>query len=164
VHPWLPFSGIEIAASALAYQAGGDDVDAAIKKLSTGEIGKRLTPVSDFLHDSLRKHFENLILDEDDYTELFDETEIMLAMIALDEKREAEESRLYMHGPWYGSFTWRDRHMRDPIEQRVRKSLIDAADTWSPLKAGLFGGPAERVKAVADIFVEEASLARQRRL
>lgn len=165
MHPWVIFENAELAANVLAIETGGKRVDDEyINSLATGRQGKRFTPVSDYLHDSLRPFLRESVFEDDEYTELFDELEVVLAVIATDEKREAEKAGgQYMHGAWYGSFTWRNQHSHEPIEQRVRNQIINSGDEWPPLKAGLFGGSRQRAEAASEIFAQRATEARRQR-
>ncbi len=60
-----------------------------------GRRGKRFTPVSDYLHDSLRYFLKSSVLEDDEYAVLFDELEAPLAVVATDENWKQRKWALY---------------------------------------------------------------------
>lgn len=118
--------------------------------------GRRYTPISDHLHDLLRPQLASLIPDDSDFSDLFDEAEVLLAVLAADEKLQAKQRGQYRHGAWYGRFSWRERHVDNPLYQRMHIDLLAAGDAWKPLQAGLFGGSQERAIAAFEDFGPEA--------
>lgn len=162
-HPWIPFQQADVTASLIANEAEGKPKtdDELSRMMQRG--GKRHTPLSDYLHAVLWPVFSDLIPDEEEYTEHFDATEVLLGVIAAHEKVKAHEDGRYIHGPWYGSFTWRDRHGNLSIEERLRQEIEREGASWQPLTAGLFDGSAEKALAAAQSFVDNAGDARSRR-
>lgn len=164
VHLWRPFY-VELVPTILALEAeSGEPLeDAVIEALRTGRQGKRHTPVSDYLHTVLREPLRPLIPDDVNYTEVFDRTEVLLALIAVDAKLQSEKGGAYLDGAWYGSFTWRDRYARQRLEQRIAAEARAAGVEWPPLGAGLFGADIDRLAASLDTMLNEAQQARDRR-
>jgi hypothetical protein len=164
IHPWLVFEDNEIAANVLAIQAEGKAVsDSEIEGLLKGQKGKRYTPVSDYLHSHLRSHFAELIVDDAEYTDAFDCFEIMIGLVAADAYRQAEAAGQRLLGPWFGSFTWRDRFSNPSTEQKLRVLIEAQAQDWPPLKFGMFGGSSKRASDAAELFVSSAESARKQR-
>ncbi len=164
IHPWKPFEHAELAASLVAYEAEGKTkTDDELRDMQTRRAGMRLTPVSDYLHARLRRALTLLVLDDDDYIETFDLTEIYLGMIATHEATKARIDGRHIPGPWYGSFTWRDRHSQKTVEERVRDEIVQAGDDWAALKMGLFDGSAQQAASAATTFVEQSTVIRARR-
>lgn len=164
VHPWLVFENNEITANVLALQGSGKAVsDSDIDKLSKGQIGKRYTPVSDYLHDHLRDYFSDLVLDDAEYTDAFDQFELLIGLVATDAQIQGKVSGQRLHGPWFGSFTWRDRYSEPLIEQRLCEQVRTQGHDWPPLREGMFGGSVERANDAAELFVSLAESARRRR-
>lgn len=158
-HVWLPFQSAEIAASVVAMEvaAGAPLADDEVAALRTGRRGKRHTPVSDTLHDTLRTALRTLLRDDADYDDAFDETEILLAVLAGASATEAGARGEYQHGAWTGAFTWRRGYEQDYEEKvwRARRGPL--------LDAGAFGGdPAAADTAFAG-FAEQAAKARRHR-
>lgn len=158
-HVWLPFQSAEIAASVVAIEvaAGAPLADDELSALRTGRRGKRHTPVSDALHDTMRPALRKLLPDDADYDDAFDETEILLAVLAGASAAEARARGEYQHGAWIGAFTWRRRYEQD-YEEKVWRARRDPL-----LRAGAFGGDPAAADATFATFAEQATEARRRR-
>jgi hypothetical protein len=164
MHTLGPFENRPLAANLLAFEVEGKSLtdDDLLSLQQRG--GKRHTPVSDFLCATTRALFARSIPDDDEYYALFDRTEVLLGIIATYEAGVASDSGRYIHGAWYGSFTWRDRWSRDnPIEKQVRDEIVNSGAEWPGVEAGLFRGSAVAAQTAADEFMESAALARRRR-
>ena len=163
-HVWRPFENNKILADILAIQAAQpadqpQDFDKLFDDLTARKIGGRFTPVSDYLHDSLRDIFSFLILNPDDYTETFDHLEVLLSALAID----LQASSSYSDGPWLGSFTWRS-HGAATVERKIQDELKERGERWPPLQAGLFGGSFDRATKAFDELIEKTSHQRIRQL
>jgi hypothetical protein len=157
---WLPFTSDQLAPHVLARESDGEPLDEdAFNALRAGRFSKRLTPVSDALHDALRPALRSLVPDDRDYDETFDETEVLLGVLASASAIEAHTRGQYQHGAWTGAFTWRRRHDRHYEENLWRSRRGDLLD------AGAFSGDAATAAATADAafdtFPQRASEARQ---
>lgn len=165
-HPWRPFQHFDLVPQVLALQAVGEPVTREVaEELRQKRRGNRYTPVSDYLHDTLRSKFRALVPSDDDYSDLFDRTEILLGLIALDCEAQHEGQHVYIDGPALGRFTWRDRYSRSEgtLESKMLRELVAAGENWGPLRGGLFGGSVARANAAFDGFMREAGEARKRR-
>lgn len=166
-HPWRPFNNFELVAQVLALRAGGEDVTRDVAEdLRTKRRGNRYTPVSDYLHDVLRKKFATIVPDDLDYDDLFDQVEILLGALAVDLRLQLKEDPRYFDRPYFGRFTWRNRYARsdeDYIERRIQRELREQRDMWPPISGGLFGGSIERATAAFEQFVLGAAEARSLR-
>ncbi|HJQ95413.1 MAG TPA: toll/interleukin-1 receptor domain-containing protein [Acidimicrobiia bacterium] len=163
-HPWLPFGQAELTAQLLALQSsGGEITDEIIEELKSSRRGKRHTPVSDHLHDALREPARTIIDDDQSYTDVFDRMEVLFALIAADAKEQSEGTDMYVWGPWYGSFTWRSRYSARGPELQLLDDFESEGSEWEPLRAGLFGGSAERAAKSFEIVQQGAQEARHRR-
>ncbi len=164
-HPWRPFEQAELAANFLALETAGVEVtDEVAQQLKSGRKGKRHTPVTDMLHDLLRPILEPLIPDETTYTETFDELDVLLAVLAEDQKTQLSGTGPYVDGAWFGSFTWRDRYFNSvPIERRMAQQLDALGSTAPMLEAGLFGASPERAAEAFGGFFPGAEAARHNR-
>jgi len=158
VHPGLVFEGNELTPNVLVLEAEGAVSDEDIEGLLTGRKGRRHTPVSDYLNLLLRPYFAQLIVDDREYNEVFDALEVLLGVIATDLRSQPNDG--YIPGPWYGSFTWRDRHTQRKVEQQLLDRLRAEADAAAEVQAGLFGGSSERAIDAAEAFVEMSSSVR----
>jgi len=156
---WMPFRSIQLAAQVLAVQAGGAPLsDADIEALRTGTRARRHTPVSDHLHDRLRPLLSPIIPDDSEYDDVFDELEVLLAVIATDAAEQADKRGQYLHGAWVGAFTWRQRYERPSFEEQVWARRREAL-----LSAGFFGDSADRADRAFEKFAAEVRDARSRR-
>lgn len=163
-HIYVPFQHTEIAANVLALEAEGAEAsDEVVEQLWSGRRGKRYTPVSDLLHDRLRPLFLSTIPDDDDYSETFDRVEVLLGVLAADQRQQLASQQIYAHGPWFGRFTWRDRFTEVGLEERMRAEMRSAGGGWQPVRAGMFGGKLDRAEAAFESFVEGAKRARGQR-
>jgi hypothetical protein len=132
-------------------EASDEDIDGWVKR-----NGMRFTPISDSLHALLRPLLEPVVPDDAEYDDLFDEVEVLLAVLATDGCLQAKSASYYVGNGWYGRFTWKERRSPNPIHRRMSAECVAAGDAWEPLKAGLFGGSSERAKAAFDAFVQDA--------
>lgn len=163
-HVWLPFGSADLAAQVLVLEveegAVSDDV---LDALMQGRQGKRHTPVSDALFHLLEPLLEPLVIDEAEYLELFDRTEVLLGLLAEDQKLVLDAAGEYRHGAWFGQFTWRHQYMMKPFETAMHEEFTRAGADWPPLKGGLFDGNRERAEAAFEAFLPKAASARSRR-
>ena len=144
--PYHYIEPFKAAATLLAATTNGEEVeDAAITDwLQRG--GLRHTPISDHLHDLLRPLLKDVVPDPDDYSDIFDETEILLGTLAADAYLQAKKENRYVGRQWYGRFTWKYRHSDRPLHRRIQAEFEEQGANWAPLKAGLFGGSEERAR------------------
>lgn len=116
----------------------------------------RHTPISDQFHLLLAPRLHDLVPDPEAFNDLFDETEILLGVLAVDAYRQALSDDRYLQRGWYGRFTWRDRHTRRPLHRRMQAECENQGVNWAPLQAGLFGGSIDRAKAAFEDFCDRA--------
>jgi len=106
---------------------------------------RRKTPLSDHLFEM----FDSTPLRElafgQDFQQLFDEWEILIAMVFADTFRDNQSG----FGGWapVGRFSWRDQYSNNSILKSFKKQL---SPEWAPLKAGLFNSDVERARAALD--------------
>jgi len=164
-NPWLVLGNAELAAQVLALESRHEEpvTEEVLAALRSGRQGKRFTPVSDHLHDSLRDPVRNVITNDADYTETFDHLEVLLGALATDVQRQVTASGGYVHGPWFGSFTWRDRYSEPKVEEQMLKTLQEEKEQWPPLDAGLFGKSVARAEEAFADFIGGAARARNQR-
>ncbi len=161
---WRPFGSIGQTAQLLAFEIAGEELtDGLIEEINSRRRGLRHTPASDYLHDRLRSNFSHLIPDDDAYTAAFDRLEILLGVLAADAKARAAATGTYADGPWFGSFTWRDRRAQKTLEERTQEDLLEQGDGSPILQAGLFGGDLDRAVSAFASFIEGAASARRQR-
>lgn len=155
---------VEVAGTVLALADEKEVEDAAIASL-LNRGGNRYTPISDHLFSRLRPMLKRAVPSDEDYDELFDNMEVLLALITCDAYLEARGQQRYIHGPTLGRFTWKHRYSfgeRAP-ERTMQSEFQTQGDQWAPLLAGMFGRSLERTTAAFDLLVERAEAIRQRR-
>ena len=94
---------------------------------------RRLAPLSDWLHETLRKHLANLSLDEEQYTMIFDEFEILLALGC----GYSWSDRIRGYSAPLGAFMYRDNTKR--IFQDILESIEQQREESPYVKSGIFG-------------------------
>lgn len=142
----------EAAVNLLTHDAEGNEVadDVITGWMQRG--GMRLTPVSDHFHALLAPLLKDLVPDPEDYSDLFDETEIMMGLLAADAYLQARKDNRYVGKQWYGRFTWKYRHSDRPLHRRMQADFEEAGANWPPLKVGMFGGSTHRATAAFDEY------------
>jgi len=150
--PYHYIEPFKVAANLLAVTTNGEEVeDTAITDwIQRG--GLRFTPISDHFHDLLVPLLKDLVPDPEDYSDMFDETEILLGVLAADAHLQAKKENRYIGQPWYGRFTWKYRHSDRPLHRRIQAEFEEQGANWPPLKARLFGGSEERAKAAFEEY------------
>ena len=91
---------------------------------------RRFTPGSCLFHSILREPLRSVIPGDEDYTETFDEAEVLLALLTVDARANTVE---YIPSPDYGAFTWRYRltHIQQaPFEQRFIDEALSSGSAW----------------------------------
>jgi len=153
---WSPFSTAEWIGSVVARDA--DDQVTTDEEIEgfTRRSGGRKTPVSDDLHTRLRQVVRRLLPGDEDYDEAFDRAEMLLGLIAEDSAAVVEAAGGYAHGGWVGRYAWRSHYSGGGLEA-FSNEAIGAGDEWPPLRAGLFGGSAERVRKAIDALEPRAT-------
>lgn len=153
----VPYGYIEpfkIAANLLAYQSDGMEVEDATISNWIQRGGLRHTPISDHFHSLLAPLLKDLVPDAEDYGDLFDETEILMGVIATDAYLQALKEQRYIGRQWYGRFTWRYRHSDRPLHRLMQAEFEEQGANWPPLKAGIFGGSEERARAAFEEYCD----------
>ena len=162
VHPAEIFTDNGATANVLALEADGLEVtDSEIVALMRGRGRRRNTPVSDYLYQSLRQGFSDIILDDDEYADSFDRLEAFLGLLATDAMLQARVSGRYLHGPWFGRFSWRRSGSGKRIEEELSAEVNAQGSAWAPLHAGMFGGSEERAQLATVQFASDTALRRQ---
>jgi SIR2-like domain len=158
LHPGRIFNPDTIARVAVQEVKLGRELTAdELAAIHNGQ-NRLYTPASDLLHDRLRPTLAELIPDDAEYTNCFDRLEVLLAVIARDAEEQLRSSQgTWIDGPWFGSFTWRDRTTISSSPESLFREYTDAADQWEPLKQGMFGGSTNRVEAAFTNVIAQAT-------
>lgn len=116
---------------------------------------RRYAPRSDYLFQTMQSELEDQLFLGQSYERLFDDFEIMLALIYAD--LQAGEPVGHVWGP-VGRFGWKGRlgGGSAPIPEFVQRAQKEGA-SWGPLKEGLFRGTPDRFLALANSYGESVS-------
>ena len=105
-------------------------------------MDKRLAPLNDWIHKTLRPYAERIIPENDRYTLLFDKLEILMALSFAYHKNEWSTE-------WYyaplGAFGYRGKN-RTRIMQEIKESLSTKQDESPFVTCGIFGEAPEDCK------------------
>ncbi|MFV8258306.1 SIR2 family protein [Bdellovibrio bacteriovorus] len=120
-------------------------------------------PMSDFLFDSIKEQFKDLVPDEESFVAAFDYFEYFLGMAYVDATEthpiKEEDGQSHSWAP-LGRYAKRSARYGSLVSQTIEKEIDDKKKNWIPLQAGFFGGSYDRVKSVKksfDKFVSQAS-------
>jgi hypothetical protein len=148
-----------VPATVLARRGDGEGTsDQEVAALISGRLGKRHTPISDHFFTVLRPVLGTLVPDEDDYDELFDETEVVLSLVAIDVREQSKDDQdgAWVAGAWFGRFTWKN-HWSERVAYHRMVDDLQAQGAEGPiLQSGLFGGSPERLGVAAQKFIADA--------
>lgn len=124
--------------------AGLSDIDESFKLLPGHE--RHHTPRSEYLFKRLRTTFDDLLFLGSDYEASFDRFEVLFALEHASEYASERSGRAW--GP-VGRFGWKfSRDESGPFQSLVAEAEAQA-DSWPPIKAGLFKGSAQRFQEVS---------------
>lgn len=115
----------------------------------------RYSPISDYIHDYLRKYMNEIIPLDLNYDRTFDYFEYLLGLINIDKNHPTfKEDEKSVWGP-IGRFQWRYYYnvIDSPINI-VERELDRYGNEWLPLKYGLFDGKIERVLEIKKRYDE----------
>lgn len=125
------------------------DLRSADNALTERKIGKRKTPISDWLCTVLRPAFSDHFVSGPAFEVAFDRAEIMLGLASQDianlNNKDNPDRPWPDHSSWFGRSTWRtDRSETGSPIAYYSRQLSDRGHDWPPLRAGLFGGQVDR--------------------
>lgn len=117
-----------------------------IYKLVSGNPGHRV-PRSEYLFARMRKPLDDLLFVGEGYELLFDDFEILSALVYADLTARDDGTVWAMPG----RFGYKFKHAGQPYDQFV-ESAISMGCEWPFLKLGFFQSSADRFKIVADAY------------
>lgn len=141
---WLP--------SALRYvEQGESDINTAI------EVAKRratYTPISDHLHDLIREHYRNYIVNDREFERVWVTAEILIDATEAD---IGSSPTMWPRHLGYGRYMRTRRFHSDvAAEDTVLKTFDEQAEAWPPLAGGMFGGDPDRARVALTRVAENA--------
>lgn len=115
-------------------------------------LDRRYTPRSDYLFQSLQAVLEDQLFLGQSYEQLFDEFEMLMALVYADLRAGEEIGRIW--GP-VGRFAWKDSRFGDggPLNDYVKEAQT-LGGSWGAVQAGLFKGSPERFKEISTSFAQ----------
>ncbi|MES9900694.1 MAG: caspase family protein [Sedimenticola sp.] len=128
--------------------AAGDLTD-VFKRIPEHE--RQYTPISEYLYRLLQPGLDDLFFLGKGYESVFDEFEILFALVVADIKKQ-DDSHIW--GP-VGRFGWKNSsHGISPF-QKLRDEAARQKTNWGPIKAGMFGGDYTRFEVIAEEYQKE---------
>lgn len=110
------------------------------------------TPMSEYLYKTLQPGLDDLLFLGAEYEKVFDEFEILFALVRADISKRRGEG---VWGPT-GRFGWKQRRGGAPLQRMIEAAAVER-DSWPPIKAGLFGGSYDRFESVARQYLDAVS-------
>jgi hypothetical protein len=166
INPSQVFGTASVVGQALALESAEsrNATDDELSALLLGQGPRSHAPVSNHLYALLRPHLDDLVPDDETYTETFDRLEVLLAAAAEDAAIQLrnDEPKYFAPGAWIGAWTWRSPWDTAPQDDLVRRDLKYAGAAWPPLGGGLWGGSVERAERALESLVEQSQRARTR--
>lgn len=144
----LRASDLDESGSIFALKAGNATAGLIDTFKKIPEHVRHYTPISEYLYKHIQPVLDDLLFIGKGYENLFDEFEILFALVVADLHIEKGD---FAWGP-VGRFGWKSRNMG---ERPFKKFVADAEkhqDEWGPLKAGMFGGSYERFNKAAQSY------------
>jgi hypothetical protein len=118
-------------------------IERDVPKMLPGHERKK-TPMSDWLHESLRPTFKDLLPDDEDYAAFFDRFEYIAALAHAG--LGSTPARVKTWGP-VGRFAWRSENaVNGGVLAEVDQEIDSQGDQWLLLRAGLFDGSVDKLK------------------
>ncbi len=137
-----------------------ESVTDAMLELTRSDVFKQIpdherhyAPMSEYLFKLLQPALDDILFIGKGYERVFDEFEILLALVVADERKQQG------HQTWgpIGRFGWKHRGRDQGPLVRVIEIAKQQGKDWKPLEAGLFGGNSERFLEVAEEYQEVIS-------
>lgn len=113
---------------------------------------RNYTPLSEYLFKILQPKLDDALFLGKNYETAFDTFEVYFALCSADARLENGQDAW---GP-IGRFGWKRGSSSGPLERVLREASAQKGE-WAPLKAGMFGGDAERFKRVAEAYTHAIS-------
>lgn len=160
-YPWLPFRHVDIVPHVVARSVlHHEDPQLALAAFNEGKVGRYHTPVAEWLRYILRAVFNDQFPDEDTYTSEFELAEVIMGIVSQDQAFQLagddQNRRVWARSSWFGRSAWRSRRgYGNNLVNEVDQELTADSTAWPPLKAGLFGGDAERAAAAIRAYSED---------
>jgi hypothetical protein len=112
------------------------------------EHNRKYTPLSEYLYKFVQPELDDMFFLGKGYEEIFDEFEILFALVVADLNKQKDTHVL---GP-IGRFGWKNRmHGTSPF-QKLRNEAAQYKNNWGPIQAGMFGRQYERFEEVAELY------------
>lgn len=121
-------------------------IEKDIAAMLPGRNERNYTPFSDYLFDFLRKYFEEIIPNAQQYESIFDRFEYLLSLVYTD-LHYNPKGRFWAPT---GSFGWRNLRYNPEkhISKKIEKEIEGLGENWPLLKIGLFNNSVDRIKTI----------------
>lgn len=146
---------IEVPGATKPHMTFAEGASRAVLEFARADVFKRIpgherfhVPMSEYLFKILQPGLDDALFLGKTYESAFDEFEILFALVCADSRKQDQRDAW---GP-IGRFGWKHSRSDSSPMKRVIAQGKSEGKSWSPLRAGLFGGNAERFEAVADEY------------
>jgi hypothetical protein len=112
------------------------------------EHNRKYTPLSEYLYKFVQPELDDMFFLGKGYEEIFDEFEILFALVVADLKKQKDT---HVWGP-IGRFGWKNRRLGTSPFQKLRNEAAQYKNNWGPIQAGMFGRQYERFEEVAELY------------
>lgn len=163
LHTGILFETAWLGEAVLIRAEGKDMDDHLIERYRKGLESKRYTPVSDYLYTSIRSLFTSLVPDDQDFEDIFDQTELLLSLKAFIARIDALAGNRYAYGPWFGRFTWKMQYRNRQLLDEFVSTIVRHGTNWKPYQHGLLGLDQQQIEASLPNFEDEVKQAVSRR-
>jgi hypothetical protein len=111
---------------------------------------RQFTPLSEYLFNFFQTKLHNVIFMGNEYEDIFDRFELLLALQHAHQKEKISPGRVW--GP-IGRFGWKYRRgVGSGPYQHLRDEASRAKESWPPLKAGFFDASYDRFEEIASQY------------
>lgn len=112
---------------------------------------RNYTPMSEYLYKLLQPELDKLFFLGKGYEAIFDEFEVLFALVLADFKKQAGS---HVWGP-IGRFGWKNRRSDNSPFKKLRYEAAQYQEKWGPIEAGMFGGDYNRFEEIAEHYQKE---------
>jgi len=125
------------------------DLTGVFKRIPDHE--RQYTPISEYFYKLLQPVLDDLFFLGKGYDSVFDEFEILLALVSADIKKQENK---HIWGP-IGRLGWENRtHGISPCQKLINEATRQKS-SWGPIKAGMFGGDYSRFEVLAEEYQKD---------
>lgn len=166
VSPWDPYGSDFHLAQILWWETRGNELTPDLMDAYMAGQVRRSNDftAADLLHAWMAPHVGHICIDADDYDELFQRTEAMIALVTMDrQSQEAGAPTVALADNWLGRFVRNERYSQETTPALLAGDVAQQGSRWWPVAGGLFGGDIGRAREALAMLEKEYVEARAQR-